>query len=491
MTQSKGRSDFQLEKRPKLALSTVQVDRTPDQPSIRTVASIKWPRDSHSEPSSDKAPVHCSTVPSTMQKEDFQDPQAELQSLAKSIKGEKTEDLFHSSSSARPVSRTGSTLPRQSSSSGQPRKRLKIRGDFAFASTYDSPETVNRVARQNRREFLTSYITTKDDLQRATSRASTSSMERSLLERFMEQYPSYAGDDKHFGIMCSRIEALYTQDRMEHPSLWDDYIIRSQDEYRKYLLKCAENVEDPLPFDRFYQKEISKPLYTKSVVTPETLKEALSFQNEKQTVTVSDRRSSASTPQAAEPIAATGGESIAASVTKHKLDNNGEGNQRSEGNRDHKSRQSLPWQQRVATAIDLTQTKISNEYHAPSVEWPQLPILPTTRQGIMTEQSHAISPQADRRLFEVSTSPELKRQIPVAIEGDNKDSAFVPAEATEWWQDRNTPFKEFVRADLAIRSGKGNAFAKFSTSTIEKGNGERKKVREPKKWMDVLSWTLD
>ena len=350
---------------------------------------------------------------------------------------------------------------------------------------------VNRVARQDRREFLASYTATKHDLQRVALRTSTESADCSLIKRFRDEYPAYAGDDKHFWNMCRRIEAFHAQDRIEHSSLWDDYIIRNQDEYRRYLLECAEIAEDPLPYDQFYRREVSEPLYIKRVVNLETLKKALNLQNETQKAKVSGTNSLASIPQAAQPEFAKIWKSTPAVMTKHNIDHDESNGQQNGRSKDRKSRRSLPWQQRTPAAIDLTENEISNRHHAQSVELPQPPILPPTGQRMLTQQNHTLSPQAGHHPSKVSTLHKLGNQVPVVNEDNRQNSAFAATETTEWWQDHHTPFKEFVRAYSAIRSGKGNAFAKPSTNAVEKGNSERKGIREPKKWMDVLSWKLD
>ena len=96
-----------------------------------------------------------------------------------------------------------------------------------------------------------------------------------VFERFKVAYPEYKGNEQRFVAICKKINALFQQDRMEHRSLWDDFIIRHTMEYSQYLQTCAENAEDPLPYERFYRNEIEDPRFTKRIVTPNTLKEIL------------------------------------------------------------------------------------------------------------------------------------------------------------------------------------------------------------------------
>ena len=492
MAQSKEESEFGLEKGYKLPSPMVQVNRTPDQPIHRTVASAIYPEGSLSKQSGNEASVYFSAVPSTTQKRDSLDHQSRPTNLAETAEIENVRGEVLSSPSAKSVSRAEFVPIRQDALHEQPKKRLKIRGDFAFATIYDSPEMVNRMIRQERRDFFASYATIKNQVQQADSPTLAKSTECSLLEKFKEQYPAYAGDDEHFWNMCNRINTLHAQDRMEHPSLWDDYIIRNQDEYREYLLKCAKNAEDPLSFDHFYRIEVSEPLYVKRVVTAKSLEEALVLQGKEKMVPDSDRRSLMGTPQVAEPMIAKHRKTTETTVNKHNLDINREGSQRSTGSKDHKSHRTLPWQQRAVTAIDLTENEGSNERRTPSVVMPQMPVLPGMSQRPVNQQSLASSLRAGHYPFQASDPPGPNgERESSASKGDSKDHTFAPSDTTEWWQDRHTPFKKFVRADLAIRSGKGNAFANHATNAVGEENRDRKTIREPKKWMDVLSWTLD
>ena len=96
-----------------------------------------------------------------------------------------------------------------------------------------------------------------------------------VFETFKVSYPEYKGNEQRFVAICKKINALVQQDRMEHRSLWDDFIIRHTMEYTQYLQTCALNAEDPLPYERFYRNEIEDPRFTKRIVTPKNLKEIL------------------------------------------------------------------------------------------------------------------------------------------------------------------------------------------------------------------------
>ena len=105
-----------------------------------------------------------------------------------------------------------------------------------------------------------------------------------VFESFKIAYPEYKGNEQRFIAICKKINALVQQDRMEHRSLWDDFIIRHIMEYSQYLQTCAENAEDPVPYERFYRNEIEDPRFTKRIVTPKNLREILGIGDQEDNV---------------------------------------------------------------------------------------------------------------------------------------------------------------------------------------------------------------
>ncbi len=97
-----------------------------------------------------------------------------------------------------------------------------------------------------------------------------------VFDQFKARYPDYAANLKQFVAICRKIARLVKDDRMEHQYLWDDFIIRHRTEYPTYLSSCADNAEDPLPYEQFYHEKIAKPLFIHGVVRPDNLFEAFS-----------------------------------------------------------------------------------------------------------------------------------------------------------------------------------------------------------------------
>lgn len=104
--------------------------------------------------------------------------------------------------------------------------------------------------------------------------------ESNIYNRFKATYPDYLAPIEQFIAICKRIENLVKEDRMEHQSLWDDFIIRHKTEYPKYLHRCADMAEDPAVYEKFYRNEIDEPRYIRRIVTPRSLHEALLLRNQ-------------------------------------------------------------------------------------------------------------------------------------------------------------------------------------------------------------------
>lgn len=98
-----------------------------------------------------------------------------------------------------------------------------------------------------------------------------------IFDRFHIAYPNYTATLEQFLAICKKIKRLFEADRMEHQSLWDDFIIRHKTEYPNFLRRCADQAEDPVPYEKFYRNEIDEPQFVSRIITPKTLHEAVSL----------------------------------------------------------------------------------------------------------------------------------------------------------------------------------------------------------------------
>ena len=114
-------------------------------------------------------------------------------------------------------------------------------------------------------------------LSNETVKRSSPSVPQNIFDLFKATYTAYPGDIKHFAAMCRKISQLVKASGMAHQSLWDDFIVRHKIEYSQYLRRCAEEAEDVVPYEEFYQTEIEAPQYQKRVINRRNLDEALAL----------------------------------------------------------------------------------------------------------------------------------------------------------------------------------------------------------------------
>ena len=152
---------------------------------------------------------------------------------------------------------------------------VSVRSDHgpSLGETKDAiPEVINTIEQQSPQALRSPPLS---DYEIAVFARPT---QLTIYSRFKEAYPAYKSNEKHFVAMCKKIETLEKENRMEHRSLWDDFIIQHEGAYRQYLLDCAEQVEDPLPYEVYYRKEIDDPRFMKRIVTPANLRDVLSLE---------------------------------------------------------------------------------------------------------------------------------------------------------------------------------------------------------------------
>ena len=153
----------------------------------------------------------------------------------------------------------------------------------------------------------TDHTQVRDTIQNSPSNGTGCSIKPTIFSQFKAAYRDYAATSQQFVAICRKIERLVRDGHMLHQYLWDDFIIRHKTEYPTYLGSCAEEAEDPLPYEKFYQKNIVKPLFTNGIVKPDNIRQVLL--PSEQVVNTGDQRSK----QQRENI--LGVDNLAASVT--------------------------------------------------------------------------------------------------------------------------------------------------------------------------------
>ena len=352
----------------------------------------------------------------------------------------------------------------------------------------------------------------------------------SVYDRFRATYSEYTGDLKHFIAMAKKIDTLRTEDRMEHRSLWDDFIVRHKMEYRRYLSDCMEKADDPVSYERFYRDEIDEPQFTKKVVTPDNLADvlalaSLTFRTEQL------RRSdvegqSASKGGSPAPV----GHRSTASSDPGVIDLTAD-------SQEHRTRaepkisapvqsakkgpRPIPWvKPAIMSDISPPVRRKATPGSPGSSRSPPLPLssqrsfkMPISASGSplrprsarsdvspsVAERKEPVKPNNNRKSVkngQLRTAQQDRSSVTDWLDRTSTHAAVkegAPPSTADWWTDVNAPFKSFARAYASIESGKGNSFAKAEAQGYKKlGKIDSEGLVRPReKEVDVLSWKVE
>ena len=170
------------------------------------------------------------------------------------------------------------------SKSSPPRSQLTMQGVF------NQPRRENLGQSSQPRNLSQSDTAAYGQSRNTTNITLTQNPTQSLniFRFFSDKYPGYTGDLKHFLGVCRTIDKLSKDGRMQHKSLWDDFIIRHKTHYSLYLRQCIDEGESPLPYERFYSDRIDEPVHNLRIMNPGNLSKALA-QHDKEGITASKR----------------------------------------------------------------------------------------------------------------------------------------------------------------------------------------------------------
>lgn len=332
-----------------------------------------------------------------------------------------------------------------------------------------------------------------------------------IFDRFKLAYPDFVGNMKGFVAICGKIRDLTKAGRGEHQSLWDDFIIRHNTDYPRYLSRCTNEAEDPVPYDQFYRDQVEAPCSVKQIVTRKTLDDALLLGPQ-----VSSSLSTGQQPEYASdtthvPAALEMEKSTKSSndsqnvprrmlprasidVTAESIESSQQGILPRSGK---KSSRSLPW---IASELP---SAISPRNH----DTPTTPgMLPRTNRFVSHSRRNRSSQMmaassgkpsdaspCGRSSHDLSTTAvDLAAAVPpsttdftnakTTVDEASKDTNLEDDKLhaqDEWWKDENSPFAGFARTYKAIQPGKGNSYAS-SEPQAEFGKAK----------LDFLSWYI-
>ncbi|MCJ1435925.1 hypothetical protein MMC27_005301 [Xylographa pallens] len=370
-------------------------------------------------------------------------------------------------------------------------------------------------------------------VQNMPDRLSYDLVDRLIFSSFQRAYPIYQGNEKHFVAMCRKIQILETDHRMEHKSLWDDFIIRHQIEYRTYLHECSEQADDPMSYEKFYHAKIDEPQFSKRIITPNNLCEAISESLPNGGRMVASRETSngesiglmrdAHEPQETTRLRVTKASYMGTPDTSVRdispvrrtlyaqhnplLQRDSSLPHGSPSQRDSPPGAQFHPQRSTPTKpatrpSPILGTPRAAEKTPRSLPWkrkisddPSPSGRNTKRRNVSNEATTSSEPlQAPASIFSparnVTTS---RRAYPATADPSKAGPAARPSPVQPWYLDPVNPFKSFARADASIRSGNGNAFADEKNqqrAEDAKAEIENGVVLTRMKKIDVLAWEL-
>lgn len=309
---------------------------------------------------------------------------------------------------------------------------------------------------------------------------------------FKDAYAEYKGNEKHFTLRCRRIATLEAEDRMEHKSLWDDWVIRHLIEYQQHILSQAEQAMDPLPYEKFYRCQIEEPKYVKHILNPSNLHEALQLDSAANSPQVSPAISPPATPPNAKfprqlpwkigsersphPVFSSARKSLSRSSPPSGLI----------------SHKPAPSPSNSAT--------VARQSSSRSATFPEEKGPPSSYRYIASSTIDPIPPPAEltatsRQRSSRSGAPPARHQPPPSTRSSASSSAHpvralaartasavaaVPPSSSppqgEWWRDPIDPFKEFARKETSAVGGIGGA-SRNRNGTLQR-KADRKTIGE-------------
>ena len=330
---------------------------------------------------------------------------------------------------------------------------------------------------------------------------------KTLFDRFKAAYPCYLGNPKHFKSLCMRIRRLVEDGGCLQQFLWDDFIIRQKTEYSTYLQQCAEDAEDPLTYERYYTAIPDGPLYTKKIVTAQTLSEVVDSPKNgaanAQEVVMNKPGDALqqhnNDPRKTAEVLTSQNVQLSNSPPKPKIDvlttgNGDEGPVTIDLTLDE---QPFVSPKALESGENMEPGDSASKPHR-SLPWPAKhdspkgPSLSATYDVIKTTATNNATPTRRKAMNESDlASKKVKAQVQSqhnAIDSSHrKQKSTSQTQAEKWYQDENTPFNTFVRNYNAIRPGKGNSFANpIDLERMKEGQRRRSSYRDQQNLFDWI-----
>ena len=306
--------------------------------------------------------------------------------------------------------------------------------------------------------------------------------------------------------------------------MWDDFIVKHKMQYVQYIQQCAEDFQNPMPYERYYTTMVEAPTFIKGVVTARNLQEGINpsvptdesseelIRLESPEIEVSPSfewpsshklLSSHSTPKRkSESFIPT----IDLTLDDEPLEMPQRKQPKNNANRpvsSKKERRSLPW-------VHEASEPPSNNRHAeggqPQRKRDSLPSRSslashTPRAGPSKARVSAIAAESPSQL----QGSTLLRQEVLRGRGHDRTRNIQQSHSEaalfrdvdrpldielDWWQDRSTPFKQFVHNYTTIQPAKGNSYS--SEADKERGKAiQSQRLPSRQKKPQIPVWILE
>ncbi|KAJ5684459.1 uncharacterized protein N7477_000804 [Penicillium maclennaniae] len=86
---------------------------------------------------------------------------------------------------------------------------------------------------------------------------------REVYKRFCDDYPSYTGDFDHFIELCSRLQAVRVEGKLQQSLLWDDFIIMHLQQYSSHIEQRASQDSMTLSYEEYFLLNFTHPTHRK------------------------------------------------------------------------------------------------------------------------------------------------------------------------------------------------------------------------------------
>ncbi|KAI9797076.1 MAG: hypothetical protein M1833_005681 [Piccolia ochrophora] len=118
-------------------------------------------------------------------------------------------------------------------------------------------------------------VTANQDGRSLSVPSRTSEQPNNIYNDFRCAYPTYPGTLAEFMVSCAYIRGLQLENRMEHKSLWDDFVFRHITDYKTWSEDRESGKASYVPYEEYYRDHVDGPACQRYILKPQNLEEVL------------------------------------------------------------------------------------------------------------------------------------------------------------------------------------------------------------------------